>query len=244
MNILVTILARGGSKGVPGKHLKKIGNKPLIAWTVEQAIKWGKGDIVVSSDDPAIRAYCYYNYIAHTHAREINILNRTASLCQDESPKVPAIRHTLVKMEKRYNTKYDVIIDLDATAPLRRIQDIEACYQKFIEKRPPTLFSVCHGPNPRWNMVERKQDGSLDLCIPEDYWNKGIRARQGIKQETWCVNSNIYIYDREFLLDESNDSCLVPDKTEIYVMPRLTLHHIDEEQDVPVVELLLSFLEK
>lgn len=236
MNILITILARGGSKGVPGKHLKMIGGKPLIAWTLEQAKNWYRGDIVVSSDDKEILEFSR-KYRAHT-------IERPQNLCQDDSPKVPAIRHALREMERRNDIKYDIVVDLDATAPLRRIEDIEGCYQTFLKNRPPTLFSVCHGPNPRWNMVERKQDGTLNLCIPEDYWNKNIRARQGIKQETWCVNSNIYIYGREFLLDESYDSCLVPNKTEIYVMPKWSLFHIDEEFDIPVVELLLNFLNK
>ncbi|MFM8721668.1 MAG: acylneuraminate cytidylyltransferase family protein, partial [Acidimicrobiaceae bacterium] len=112
MKVLCTICARAGSKGVANKNLRSINSKPLIVYSIEQALATKLFDqIVVSSDSVEIRNVS----LAHgaTYAVE-----RPIELASDTAPKLPAIRHCVETAEKKFG-QFDVIVDLDATAPLR-----------------------------------------------------------------------------------------------------------------------------
>jgi CMP-N-acetylneuraminic acid synthetase len=232
---LITICARGGSKGVKDKHVRELNGKPLLWYTLEHAKAWGKAKVVVSSDSHRILALV---------PQWANPIRRPDELAQDDTPKVPVIRHAWREAERMFGTQFDTVIDLDASAPLRTVADIEGCYQTFLELNCLTLFSVCDGPNPRFNMVEWKDDGKLDLCIPKDYWDKGIRCRQGISRVAYSVNSNIYIYSRNFLENKLFDSCLVPRRTGVYQMHKRSLIHVDSEEDWETVEDIMRGMKK
>ena len=117
MKILCTICARAGSKGVANKNLRLINNKPLIVYSIEQAIATKLFDqVVVSSDSKEIRE------VALTNGATFCV-DRPAELATDTAPKLPAIKHCVENAEKKFG-QFDVIIDLDATAPLRESSDI------------------------------------------------------------------------------------------------------------------------
>ena len=127
-NILCTICARGNSKGLKNKNLKRIKNKPLIHFTIDHAIKskiFNK--IVVCSDSFRILNYS-------KRIKEIDTLKRPVKLARDDTPKIPVIRYSLIEMEKKYNKKFDIIIDLDVTAPLRKVSDIINALKQFKKK--------------------------------------------------------------------------------------------------------------
>ena len=122
MKILCTICARKGSKGVKNKNLKTINKKPLIFYSIDQAKKSKLfKKIVISTDSKKIK-----NYV-----KKLGIdcwFLRPAKLATDKSSKIPAIQHALIKAEEYYKQKFDTIVDLDVTSPLRNVSDIKKHY--------------------------------------------------------------------------------------------------------------------
>jgi CMP-N,N'-diacetyllegionaminic acid synthase len=229
-NILVTICARGGSKGVKGKNIKSLNGKPLISYTINQAKEWNKAKrIVVSTDSDDIAA------IAMEYGAEVPF-RRPAELASDSAPKVPSIRHALIKSEEIFGMKFDIVVDLDPTSPIRKSDDIDNCLKIFNENKPKTLFSVvnCH-KNPYFNMVEINEKGRYELSKK---LSVGVGRRQDAPK-VYDMNASIYLYSREFLIDESNNFPICDDSL-IYVMDDSSSYDIDREIDFKFIEFLLK----
>ena len=150
MKVLCAICARGGSKGVKNKNIKKLNGIPLIAHTIFQAKKsriFTK--IVVSTDSKKIQN------ISKKFGAE-NWFIRPTHLSSDKSEKQLAVRHLLISAEKYYKIKFDVIVDLDATSPLRSIEDIIGVV-KMLEKSSLGINIITGSPSrrsPYFNLVE------------------------------------------------------------------------------------------
>ena len=115
---LCTICARGGSKGVPKKNLRRLLGKPLLVWSIQQAKQSGLFDkVVVSSDSEEILA------AAREGGADL-ALRRPDDLAGDTTPKVPAILHALEEGSRRLGINPSILVDLDATSPLRLPTDI------------------------------------------------------------------------------------------------------------------------
>lgn len=230
MNILLTIACRGGSKGVKNKNIRDLLGKPLIAHTIEQAQNWGRATkIVVSTDSPEIAEVA-------KKAGALVPFERPAELATDAAGKLPVIRHALNECEKIYGERYDLIVDLDATSPLRHRDDLENCYKIFTENKLSTLYSVVKAhKNPYFNMVELDSNGRPHLCkqLPA-----GVKRRQDAPP-VYNMNASIYFYARDFLKDEKNVSPF-SDNSMIYEMDELSAFDIDREIDFQIVELILS----
>lgn len=229
MKILVTIAARGGSKGVKNKNIRPLLGKPLIAWTIEQALKWGKASrVLVSTDSPAVAEE------ARVHGALAPFL-RPDELAGDSAPKVPVIRHAWREAEKIYGEKYDFVVDLDATAPLRRISDIDSCVELAWEKRALMVFSVVPAhKNPYFNMVELDGAGWAKLCkkLPD-----AVKRRQDAPK-VYDLNASIYVYSREFL--EGQGLTVLTERSAVHVMDELSGTDIDREVDFKFVEFILK----
>jgi CMP-N-acetylneuraminic acid synthetase len=230
-NILLIIAARGGSKGVTNKNIRPLNGKPLIAHTVLQAKKWGKADrIICSTDSEAIAA------AAKEYGAEVPFL-RPAELASDTAGKLSVYRHALRAVEaKSGGVKYDIIVDLDVTAPIRKISDIEGAYQLFLDKRPKSVFSVtpCRR-NPYFNMVETDQNGYATLAKKA---GTGVVSRQQAPK-VWDMNASIYVYDRDFILDEQVTSA-ISDRSLIWEMDSFSAFDIDHEIDFTFIEFLVT----
>ena len=148
MRNLCSIGMRGGSKGVKNKNLKKINGKPLLAYTIEQALESKLFEhIVVTTDSREIQEESI-NYGAESW------FLRPDELATDTSGKIPVIQHVLGESEKYYKKTFDVIFDLDVTAPLRRAEDILGAYKKLIDEDGDNVISVCESrKNPYFNMI-------------------------------------------------------------------------------------------
>lgn len=227
MNLLITICARGGSKGVKNKNFKSLNEKPLIAYTIEQAKRWGKGKhIVISTDSNEITA------IAREYGAEVPFM-RPEELATDTAGKVAAIRHALKSSEEVFGETFDAVMDLDVTSPIRKAEDLENALNLFLEKKPKTLFSVVPAHrNPYFNMVEEGSDGRVHLCK-----NGNFRRRQDAPK-VYDMNASIYIYQREYLL-EGNESA-ISDNSIVYVMTEESRIDIDSELDFKFLEFLLK----
>ena len=225
MKTLLTICARKGSQGLPGKHLKSFCGKPLIVWSIYQATASRIGDVVVSTDSLEIMEYALSygcDYIA-----------RPPELCQNDTPKLDAIRHTLETMEKWKDKKYDCVIDLDACNPLRTIPDLFACHKIFKEKMPNTLVSAVQSwRNPYFNQVE-VFGREVKTVKPAQYIRRQDTPR------VYDLNCCIYIYDRAWLLNEKNKSPLTTN-TIIYEMQPWQAIDIDDQLSFDIAEFVMK----
>jgi len=231
VNILVTVCARGGSKGVKNKNIRELAGKPLIAYTLELAKKWNRArNIVCSTDSTAIAK------IALSKGIKVPFL-RPAELATDTVGKLVVVRHALNECERIFNQTYDVVVDLDATSPVRSLQDLETCFQIFEEKKPDVLFSVVEARrNPYFNMVELKSNGSVSVCKEA---SKLILRRQDAPK-VYDMNASIYFYNRNFLLDLTAISPLSTSNVAIHVMNDISAIDIDSELDWHFIEYLVK----
>jgi len=229
MKILVTIAARGGSKGVKNKNIRELCGKPLIAYTIEQALKWGKASKVLVSTDSVEIAETAKKFGA------VAPFLRPPDLSTDTAPKVPVIRHAWREAEKIYGETYDFVVDMDATAPLRTLADLEASLKTAVEKRSNMLFSVVPAhKNPYFNMVELDSAGYAHLSKKL----KETVTRRQDAPKVYDLNASIYVYSREFLMGDS--ITVFTDKSVVHIMNELSGVDIDREVDFKFVEFLLK----
>ncbi|MHA2425492.1 MAG: acylneuraminate cytidylyltransferase family protein [Candidatus Thorarchaeota archaeon] len=228
MRILGAICARGGSKGVKSKNTRLLNGKPLIAYTIETLLKWGKADrVVVSTDSHEIMK------VANDYGAETPF-ERPAELASDTAAKIPVIQHLLQYCEKEENSKYDVIVDLDPTAPLRKTSDIDNALKEFERTRAEVLYSVTESAkNPYFNMVELDEDGRAHLSKEL----KGEFFRRQDAPKVYSINGSIYIYKRDFLEKAQG---LHSKNSRIFVMNDLSSIDIDREIDFQYIEFLLE----
>jgi len=230
MNILCTICARGGSKGVTNKALRKINGKHLIGITIKQALLSKLFDeVVVSTDSKKIQ-----NIAIKNGAKSWFL--RSKSLSNDYSPKIPAIRDALLKSEAKFKKKFDVCVDLDITSPLRNIQDIKNSLKLFLKKKnTENLFSVCNARrNPYFNMVEIKNN---KVSLIKKFHKIKYFSRRQSSPRVFDLNGSIYIWKRSRLL--KSDS-LFSKNTNVYIMPQSKSIDIDSYFDLNLIKYLLK----
>jgi CMP-N,N'-diacetyllegionaminic acid synthase len=225
--ILCTICARGGSKGVKNKNIRNLFGKPLIAYTIEQAIKSGIcNKIVVSTDSDKIAD------ISIQFGAEI-FFKRDKSMASDNAGKLDVIRDAFIRSEKYYQTKFDYLIDLDATAPLRDVADINNAFNQFIKNNNSNLITAMPSRrSPYFNLVEIFE-GRVQLS---KILKKQIVRRQD-SPKTFDMNASIYIWKRDVILEESS---LFLEKTGLYIMPEDRSIDIDTELDFKFVEFIMK----
>ena len=227
MTILCVICARKGSKGIKNKALKLINNKPLIYYTINQAIKSKIfREVVVSTDSKKIQK------ISKSLGAKSWFL-RPKNLSRDNSPKLPVIKHAFLKSEDYFKRNFDICVDLDLTSPLRKISDIKQAIQKFKRENANNLFSVTQSKkNPYFNMVEKKNKTYVLSKKPA----KTIPSRQKTPI-VYEMNASIYIFKRSYLI---TDSKLFNSKTSVFFMPRDRSIDIDDYFDFQLVKKIMK----
>ncbi len=228
MKILCTICVRGGSKSVKNKNIKLINNKPLIYYSIQQAKKSNLfEDIVISTDSKKIQN------ISKSFGVK-NFFLRPRFLSTSSAPKIPVIRHALYKAERHYKKKYDYIIDLDVTSPLRLVDDIKKAFNKFLKENSNLLFSVNESRvNPYFNSVEVKKDKVIKPVKKLGY----ILKRRQDAPKVYDLNASIYIWKRKTLI--SSNSLFVK-KNSIYIMPPERGYDVDSMNDFKIVSYLMK----
>ena len=230
MNILVTICARGGSKGIPGKNIKPIAGKPLIAYTIELTNKIAKkfnAKVTLSTDDVAIKQV----------ASDLNLFSqyqRPDFLASDTAGKIDTIKDILIYEEAQQNIKYDFVLDLDVTSPLRNLADIEKAF-KIIQSNidAKTLFSVNDAArNPYFNMVEENKNGFYSLVKTNP--DGSLLTRQSAPK-VYDLNASFYWYKRSFFDSETKSP--ITDQSLVYIMD-----HICFDLDHPIDFLFMEYL--
>lgn len=231
MNILITICGRAGSKGVRNKNIRELLGVPLVNYTIASSVLFKEKnniyniDICVNSDSDELIS------IAMKNSNIVGI-KRPLELAQDNSPKVPVILYSLKYMEELKNVKYDYVIDLDITSPLRRVEDIENALLKSIESiETDVVFSVVPSRrNPYFNMVE-VVDNKVKKTISSNFV-----ARQQAPQ-VYDMNASIYCYKRDSLYNTLKISPF-DGVAEIILMKDTAVLDIDSEEDFELMELI------
>ena len=161
-----------------------------------------------------------------------HVIKRPKKLASDKVAKLLAIKHAWRESEKFFNTKFDIIFDLDVTSPLREIKDIRNAKKKFIRKKYNSLISVCHSrKNPYFNIVEKTKSGIRLVKFIKNY-----DRRQDIP-EVFDVNASIYIWKRQALIKSKK---IVNNHTGIFIMPKSRSIDIDDKFDFDVVKKLMK----
>lgn len=226
MRKLCTICARGGSKGLPGKNIRLLEGRPLIAHTVEQAVSSGLfSEIAVSTDSEAIIE-------AAMSAGATIAVRRPADLASDTAGKLPAITHCVIQAEAASGQTFDIVVDLDATSPLRSVEDIHGAVALLTESAATNVITAAPARrSPYFNLVERSKDGVVRLSKP----GQGILRRQD-SPPCFDMNASIYVWRRDRLLA---DPAVFYDDTQLFEMPEERSHDIDTALDFEWVSFLM-----
>lgn len=226
MKRLCTICARGGSKGVPGKNIRPLLGKPLIAWSVERALASGLFEhVAVSSDDDAILD-------AAAWAGATKLVKRPDELATDQSAKVPAILHALTTVERETGTRFDILVDLDATSPLRTVADIAGTVELLEAGQADNVITGASAHrSPYFNLVERQTDGTVRLSKADS----GVVRRQDAPP-AFDMNASIYAWRRDKFV---SDPRVFYPSTLLFEMPDERSRDIDAPLDFRIVELLM-----
>ena len=230
MNILITLCGRGGSKGIPRKNIKKLNNLPLLSYSIKHAKIFAEVhenvDILLSTDDNEIKD------VALKYGLQTNYI-RPDYLSNDTVGKIDVLKDALAYQEKEFKKKYDILLDLDITSPLRTQQDLNEGLQKLLSNdKALNLFSVSKPhKNPYFNIVEDKEDGYCKLVCPSE-----IRSRQTAPQ-VYDMNASFYFYRRVFF--EKKCVSAVTHKSLYYVMNHICFD-LDEPLDFDMMEYLLK----
>ncbi|SFL84091.1 acylneuraminate cytidylyltransferase family protein [Salibacterium qingdaonense] len=228
MSNICTICARGGSKGVKNKNIKMLLDKPLVAHSIEQAKRAGIfTHIAVSSDSEEILK------ISEEWGADF-LIERPIELADDKSAKLPVIQHCVQEIERNSGSKAEIIVDLDATSPLR--EDIDIINTVDLLKTTTASNVITGMParrNPYFNLVERNDEGYVYLSksLPET-----VTRRQDAP-ECFDMNASIYAWKRGSFVNENS---IFQSKTLLYEMPEERSIDIDSPLDFEFVEFIAN----
>lgn len=227
MKRVCTICARGGSKGVKNKNIRMLLDKPLIVYSILQAKSSGLFDAVaISSDSTEIIDIAVQWGVDYA-------IKRPDELATDEAPKLPVIQHCVKQVEEMTNTRYDTMVDLDVTSPLRLPEDIRQAV--FLLENTGVSNVITGMParrSPYFNLVELNDSGSVRLSktpvVPV------VRRQDAPK--CFDMNASIYVWQRATFFTSKT---IFNSDTKLYVMPEERSIDIDSDLDLEFVEFLL-----
>jgi N-acylneuraminate cytidylyltransferase len=219
--VLGLVVARGGSKGLPGKNIRVVGGKPLLAWTIEAAAASRHIDrLVLSSDDDAIMD------VARAYGCEVPF-RRDAALAKDETPAIDVVVDAMDRCPG-----YDWLVLLQPTSPLRTTQDIDAAIDLCMQRGAPACVSVCEvRQSPYW-MYLLEPDSTMTPLLPA---HRATR-RQDLPQ-VYTLNGAVYVAKQSWLRstrDFKAEGCVA------YRMPVERSVDVDTYPDLQLIESYLA----
>lgn len=225
--VLGIVPARGNSKGIPRKNLRLLLGRPLISYTLDAALESDAlKRLIVSTDDPEIAA------VAEDHGVEVPF-KRPSELARDETPQIEVVLHALEVLEGSERSRYDVVVLLQPTAPLRSAEDIRSSVRMLLETGGDSVVSFCRveqgHPFYMYTLDGNKPRPLLD--VPPQ-----ITRRQQFP-EIYLRNGAIYATRRDVLVEQRS---FYGRDTRAYVMPSERSINIDRETDLIFAEALLQ----
>ncbi len=228
MRILAVVPARGGSKSVPRKNIAKIAGKPLIAYTVQEALKVSAiTDLVVSTDDDEIGA------VARSLGAQVPFM-RPVELATDNAQSAPVLKHCLLHMETLHGALYDAVLMLQPTTPLRRAEHIERAVQMMHDSDCESVVSVVSVEGNHPFRMKRLIGDRLINYIEQGF--EDMRPRQ-LLPSVYIRNGAIYLSRRDVVAKHNR---IVGGHCFGFEMSHEDSINIDDRLDFKLAELLLQ----
>jgi CMP-N-acetylneuraminic acid synthetase len=229
IRILGLTLARGGSKSVPRKNIKLIAGVPLIAHTISEALKSKLiTRYIVSTDDEEIQQ------VAIQCGAEAPFL-RPSEFSSDNASSVSAMQHAVDWVEKQEGVKYDYIVELMCTNPLKTVEDIDASIEKLILTKADSVIAVHqledHHPARIKKIIN---DKITDFCVREIPESR----RQDLTPDAYIRSGSIYALKRDYLMIEGKR--YGSDNSRPYILPQERVVNIDTEIDFMIAKLMFN----
>lgn len=239
MKILFTLCGRAGSKGVKGKNARDFLDIPLV-WYSMAGISLYKErylsdsdivDVVLNTDSEDL-----IRLVHQVKELNVHVLHRPNELAGDTVPKVAVIRDCLEQSEKEFGIDYDVVVDLDITSPLRKVEDIKnAIDRKLSRPEVDVVYSVTHSRrNPYFNMV-KEENGFFCKAIPSSF-----TTRQDAPV-FYDMNASIYAYSTR-AIKEKHQATFFNSNCDAIVMFDTGILDIDSEEDYELMQVVAKYL--
>lgn len=241
MNILFTICGRAGSKGFKNKNLKLFLDKPLVYYSISAIALYIKNfaqqeqliDVVLNTDSEDL-----IDLVKKQQMLSVFIIKRKAELGGDSIPKVTVIKDCLNQMESDRRIKYDIVVDLDITSPLRTAEDIDrVIHRKWSHKEADAVYTIVESRrNPYFNMVKREGE----------FFCKAISSEYTMRQQApdfYDMNASIYAYSVE-ALRKKKENVFFNDRCDAIVMQDTGILDIDSEEDFELMQVIAKYLLK
>jgi len=222
MRVLALIPARGGSKGIPGKNIKKFNNKPLIYWTINNCLNNHLiDDVYVSSDSEDI-----LNIAIKYKAK---IIKRPKNISGDKASSESAVLHAI----NNINKKYDYVVLVEPTNPLKKNEDIDRALKKMKKENLDSLFSATQ----LIDFMFWKKDNKIYKSFNYNYKKRGIR--QGREDNFFLENGNFYIFKPNIIKKYNNR---LGGKIGVFLSPIYQYAEIDDISQWNYTEMLHRYL--
>jgi len=223
MHTVVVIPARGGSKGLKNKNIYPVAGKPLLAWTILQALASSSIErVFVTTDDQAIAK------VASEYGADVIV--RPTELAGDKATSESAIQHAAEVIERDFHIPIDVIVFLQATSPLRKPKDIDRAVELFLHEGADSLISVTKADDlTLWEL----KDGEWK-SVNFDYRNRGMRQDRPTQ---FIENGSIYIFKPETLTVFGNR---IGEKLSAYEMEFWQTWEIDTLEEIDLIEYYIN----
>jgi N-acylneuraminate cytidylyltransferase len=236
LKVLGVVTARGGSKGLPGKNLRPLAGKPLIAHTIDTARESRAFDrVILTTDDERIAD------AARRCGCDVPVM-RPAELARDDTPHLPVLQHAVQWLREHERYEPDAVMLLQPTSPLRTVTHIRESIALLERSGADSVVSVSEVPahfNPM-RTLRVDADGFATLYLTGEPVRRRINRRQDMPT-AWTMNGAIYLF-RTFVLDASEPS-LYGERTAAYVMAHEFGISIDSLDDWNNVEKALRLRE-
>ncbi len=227
MRVLGIVPARGGSKRLAQKNLRRLAGKPIVEWVIEAAIGSDRiNRLVVSSDDSEILK------IAEVYCK-VTAIRRPAKLATDTSPAIDYVRHALKKIESGGDEKFDAVAILQPSSPLTRPEDIDGTIELLEASGADTAVSVVEVAHDLHPAKFKVMQG--DRLMPYYEQEQGRMAAHELPK-VYVRNCSVYA-TRRHVIDEGK---IIGDDCRGYVMPRERSIDINDELDLAFAEFLLT----
>jgi CMP-N-acetylneuraminic acid synthetase len=229
MKVLGLVTARGGSKGLPGKNLRPLAGRPLIAHTIDAARASAALDrVVLSTDDADIAA------AGRAGGCEVPFM-RPAELARDDTPHLPVIQHAVRWLVEHEHYEPDAVMILQPTSPLRQPAHIRESIGLLERSGADSVVSVSAIPDHYHPMrtVAIDGDGMASLFVTGQPLRRRINRRQDMPP-AWTMNGAIYLLRTQLL--SAAEPSLYGDRVAAYVMPDVAGISIDSLEDWTAAE--------
>ena len=231
--ILVTICGRAGSKGVKSKNIREFLGIPICYYTLaalrlfrERYPEYGEVTLAVNTDSEQL--FSQFDRAGESYLR----IPRRESLAGDTASKVDVIRDTLAAACEQTGQVFDVVVDMDLTSPLRRVEDVKNIIDTlFATEGAEVALSVTEARrSPYFNQLNKKENGYYSTVIESDFV-----ARQQAPT-IYDANASLYAYSPHYLREST--TILIKSRLAVSVMPDTAVLDIDSENDFQLMELL------